>query len=170
MYVLGSSSVRCCSWVIFVLMIRRPPRSTRTDTLFPYTTLFRSLENPYYPPLSSGRRPRLTKTLSRSLWQMLYGQRPSDLTVTQASITWAAISIRMIRPLKPSAYWLQRPAANNKTYWGRQSATLWRSMMRELNSGPDKPHPRSHAGTASAMDYVREIGRASCRERVCQYV
>src|SRR3546814_19141102 len=25
-----------------VLMIRRPPRSTRTDTLFPYTTLFRS--------------------------------------------------------------------------------------------------------------------------------
>src|SRR3546814_14917988 len=28
-------------WVFF-LMIRRPPRSTRTDTLFPYTTLFRS--------------------------------------------------------------------------------------------------------------------------------
>src|SRR3546814_6911395 len=27
---------------IFFLMIRRPPRSTRTDTLFPYTTLFRS--------------------------------------------------------------------------------------------------------------------------------
>src|SRR3546814_18865649 len=29
----------CC-----VLIIRRPPRSTRTDTLFPYTTLFRSAE------------------------------------------------------------------------------------------------------------------------------
>src|SRR3546814_4875360 len=28
----------------FFLMIRRPPRSTRTDTLFPYTTLFRSLK------------------------------------------------------------------------------------------------------------------------------
>src|SRR3546814_14579868 len=28
--------------VVFFLMIRRPPRSTRTDTLFPYTTLFRS--------------------------------------------------------------------------------------------------------------------------------
>src|SRR3546814_2705998 len=27
----------------FFLMIRRPPRSTRTDTLFPYTTLFRSI-------------------------------------------------------------------------------------------------------------------------------
>src|SRR3546814_2408566 len=27
---------------VFFLLIRRPPRSTRTDTLFPYTTLFRS--------------------------------------------------------------------------------------------------------------------------------
>src|SRR3546814_5428266 len=31
---------RC--WYVFFLMIRRPPRSTRTDTRFPYTTLFRS--------------------------------------------------------------------------------------------------------------------------------
>src|SRR3546814_10869563 len=28
---------------LFFLMIRRPPRSTRTDTLFPYTTVFRSV-------------------------------------------------------------------------------------------------------------------------------
>src|SRR3546814_8680193 len=28
--------------IVFLLMIRRPPRSTRTDTLFPYTTLLRS--------------------------------------------------------------------------------------------------------------------------------
>src|SRR3546814_8913897 len=30
---------------LFFLMIRRPPRSTRTDTLFPYTTLFRSFRH-----------------------------------------------------------------------------------------------------------------------------
>src|SRR3546814_9584143 len=36
-------------------MIRRPPRSTRTDTLFPYTTLFRS-EDPVEEP--EHRRPR----------------------------------------------------------------------------------------------------------------
>src|SRR3546814_13833808 len=30
-------------FVFFFFMLRRPPRSTRTDTLFPYTTLFRSL-------------------------------------------------------------------------------------------------------------------------------
>src|SRR3546814_12808016 len=33
-----------CFILLFFLMIRRPPRSTRTDTLFPYTTLFRSPE------------------------------------------------------------------------------------------------------------------------------
>src|SRR3546814_12577806 len=33
-------------FLFFFLMIRRPPRSTRTDTLFPYTTLFRSQAGP----------------------------------------------------------------------------------------------------------------------------
>src|SRR3546814_10883765 len=35
-----------CLFIVFFffLMIRRPPRSTRTDTLFPYTTLFRSIQ------------------------------------------------------------------------------------------------------------------------------
>src|SRR3546814_7682757 len=40
-------------------MIRRPPRSTRTDTLFPYTTLFRSIGPPCgraSPPAFSRRR------------------------------------------------------------------------------------------------------------------
>src|SRR3546814_12940903 len=32
-----------CFFCFFFLMILRPPRSTRTDTLFPYTTLFRSI-------------------------------------------------------------------------------------------------------------------------------
>src|SRR3546814_19882062 len=33
----------CTCLPFFFLMIRRPPRATRTDTLLPYTTLFRSL-------------------------------------------------------------------------------------------------------------------------------
>src|SRR3546814_12316334 len=41
-YVLGVRCSLCWIVVFFFLMIRRPPRSTRTDTLFPYTTLFRS--------------------------------------------------------------------------------------------------------------------------------
>src|SRR3546814_8878437 len=39
-------------YVFFFLMIRRPPRATRTDTLFPYTTLFRSR-----PEALGGSRP-----------------------------------------------------------------------------------------------------------------
>src|SRR3546814_12169701 len=38
----SSFRVAIAYYVFFFLMIRRPPRSTRTDTLFPYTTLFRS--------------------------------------------------------------------------------------------------------------------------------
>src|SRR3546814_5991030 len=51
---------------LFFLMIRRPPRSTRTDTLFPYTTLFRS--------------PRLASVPRRNwLWKQT-GRAPSVLT------------------------------------------------------------------------------------------
>src|SRR3546814_11783473 len=42
--------------LFFFLMIRRPPRSTRTDTLFPYTTLFRSLA----AETSNGHHPLVT--------------------------------------------------------------------------------------------------------------
>src|SRR3546814_4936680 len=41
-------------------MIRRPPRSTRTDTLFPYTTLFRSeFAHAFSVPLGNGRQAEL---------------------------------------------------------------------------------------------------------------
>src|SRR3546814_18709780 len=48
-------------------MIRRPPRSTRTDTLFPYTTLFRSLVRSFGRPLhhlDSLTEPALTAFLA----------------------------------------------------------------------------------------------------------
>src|SRR3546814_20730016 len=44
----------CCYF--FFLMILRPPRSTRTDTLFPYTTLFRSQGLFYYPEVERLKR------------------------------------------------------------------------------------------------------------------
>src|SRR3546814_8299411 len=58
-----------CVILVFFLMIRRPPRSTRTDTLFPYTTLFRSGEIlrldcrrklPRHPPRISGSEPSVS--------------------------------------------------------------------------------------------------------------
>src|SRR3546814_3321943 len=49
----------------FFLMIRRPPRSTRTDTLFPYTTLFRSRLR-QLPDSNHPRDPRLSKEVIMS--------------------------------------------------------------------------------------------------------
>src|SRR3546814_1079374 len=43
-------------------MIRRPPRSTRTDTLFPYTTLFRSTPSVVRLPPSAKRRMQIVPT------------------------------------------------------------------------------------------------------------
>src|SRR3546814_9204289 len=45
-------------------MLRRPPISTRTDTLFPYTTLFRSIRLPI-PDLTEERRKELAKLASQ---------------------------------------------------------------------------------------------------------
>src|SRR3546814_1032104 len=59
--------------VVFFLMIRRPPRSTRTDTLFPYTTLFRSQR---IQPLFSSRQqllPRLCSPGSLRVGLLLHG-------------------------------------------------------------------------------------------------
>src|SRR3546814_8077848 len=48
----------CQVYYLYFLMIRRPPRSTRTDTLFPYTTLFRSLEQEGTYPLPEAQLDR----------------------------------------------------------------------------------------------------------------
>src|SRR3546814_3974688 len=47
-------------------MIRRPPRSTRTDTLFPYTTLFRSSTGGFPRTLSSARQQDCARSLPRA--------------------------------------------------------------------------------------------------------
>src|SRR3546814_18619488 len=57
-------------------MIRRPPRSTRTDTLFPYTTLFRSppADQPRCGIGQSGRN--LAEFLGRSIWGPTLARTP----------------------------------------------------------------------------------------------
>src|SRR3546814_7223661 len=50
----------CWCMLFFFLMLRRPPRSTRTDTLFPYTTLFRSSVGKW-----AGTQSRMTPTPAR---------------------------------------------------------------------------------------------------------
>src|SRR3546814_186764 len=59
-------------YVFFFLMIRRPPRSTRTDTLFPYTTLFRS------------KPPRPAMAAVRAIGENPLSARWSDIVVGSA--------------------------------------------------------------------------------------
>src|SRR3546814_12959228 len=77
---------------VFFLMIRRPPRSTRTDTLFPYTTLFRSAARP--------RRPR-------PLPQLGLGRRKAE----------GPLSYHRTRPART---WRQRLVARRQLRHGRQ--------------------------------------------------
>src|SRR3546814_17056338 len=80
---INSFFVQVLLYIIFFLMIRRPPISTRTDTLFPYTTLFRSepsdrLERQLHAVVERGRclhrRPRSEEHTSelQSLMRISY--------------------------------------------------------------------------------------------------
>src|SRR3546814_1214743 len=59
--------------MVFLLMIRRPPRSTRTDTLFPYTTLFRSEIGHRRPLCGVGQRVFLHRVIVTQLAQHRVG-------------------------------------------------------------------------------------------------
>src|SRR3546814_7013304 len=83
--------------LIFFLMIRRPPRSTRTDTLFPYTALFRSR-------LLVGARAQWRATPPAG--QCLYFANHSSHLDTMA--IWSALSPAQraqTRPVAARDYW-----------------------------------------------------------------
>src|SRR3546814_14650067 len=60
----STASIHSCALCCFFLFIRRPPSSTRTDTLFPYTTLFRSLVPGDHEPNVASVSSRHTPTAS----------------------------------------------------------------------------------------------------------
>src|SRR3546814_14437882 len=124
-------------------MIRRPPRSTRTDTLFPYTTLFRS-------QLLSRFRARLGVPVHAT---------HSGLNDGERARTWAAA-------LRGEA----------RVVVGTRSAVftpLPEAGLIVIDEEHDGSYKQQDGIRYHARDFalVRgKIGRASCRERVCQYV
>src|SRR3546814_18505825 len=105
-------------------MIRRPPRSTRTDTLFPYTTLFRS-------------QPGLSETLEKE-------------TLRQRSLAEEVIAhLVLIR---------------------KQIAALEQTSKEAAAATERFESVERFVGRLEQALATLEIGRASCRERVCQYV
>src|SRR3546814_10190324 len=77
-------------------MIRRPPRSTRTDTLFPYTTLFRSSRGNHSAACSglSARGPRVTVWIAWPGILRLNGDASHSLIVRHG---WGAAGERKAR-------------------------------------------------------------------------
>src|SRR3546814_14330455 len=106
-------------------MIRRPPRSTRTDTLFPYTTLFRS-------------------------WQKANGPRLRD--------TWNTCC----EPIMLIDFFYHLRARKLPV-----SVQEYLTLLQALKNGLMAPTIDDFYHLARM---TLEIGRASCRERVCQYV
>src|SRR3546814_14489084 len=105
-------------------MIRRPPRSTRTDTLFPYTTLFRSL-------------------------------------VKHDHVDFVLDSGKLVRFHDPRRF----------------GAVLWwpadedaHPLLATMGPEPFDPAFNGDYLFRKSRGRVVEIGRASCRDRGCQYV
>src|SRR3546814_10538444 len=78
-------------------MIRRPPRSTRTDTLFPYTTLFRSRRARTAAPLY-GRRPPADGKLMRILLTNDDGVNATGLKVLETIARTLSDDIWIVAP------------------------------------------------------------------------
>src|SRR3546814_11624116 len=77
---------------VFFLMLRRPPRSTRTDTLFPYTTLFRSADETASRPDPLMLRELLALEGLRAEQALMIGDTEYDVAMA-AAIDMPAIGV-----------------------------------------------------------------------------
>src|SRR3546814_7975827 len=73
-------------------MIRRPPRSTRTDTLFPYTTLFRSAKSDIRQFFCAGKN---NKTfVSQTHWKTLRSEEHTSELQSLMRISYAVFCLK----------------------------------------------------------------------------
>src|SRR3546814_11323798 len=131
--------------MLFLLVIRLPPRSTRTDTLFPYTTLFRSV--------------RLRPVVGHGHCSIGEGKRMIPRSATEIAISCVS-HLAEHGLIKPGHQQAARAAVavaivdldDNEAVVKAAMDALWEHTI-QLWEGSSK-----------------DIGRASCTERVCQYV
>src|SRR3546814_12685336 len=134
----------------FFLMIRRPPRSTRTDTLFPYTTLFRSVLDEH-----AGQRECNDEQAQRlgevAMDHLLPGFRRLDRTVRIQLLRRGNLMRRFRYGQVPVT---ARPVRTTETGVGQPDIS------------PD--HEQAEAPDHRARVEPPEVGRTACRERGCQ--
>src|SRR3546814_11093424 len=129
----------------FFLMIRRPPRSTRTDTLFPYTTLFRSVE-PTLAPDDAEDVPAVERRGQYGFGALMHivRRRPAEMQRAEYAV------------LDPAGAVVARDAQIHRFQYVDLARRGPGAITRVIGQHPDR-------GPC-------QIGRASWRERVCQYV
>src|SRR3546814_12569742 len=129
-------------------MIRRPPRSTRTDTLFPYTTLFRS-------DRGARRRARLD---ARGR-----GRGPLAGRALSPSAPFR-VGYRAVTAFLPN--FVMEDGRDQGPKRTPRNGTLDEILVDwdEFRAA----RPQLGAAFVRILGYF-QIGRASCRERVCQY-
>src|SRR3546814_16935572 len=133
-------------------MIRRPPRSTRTDTLFPYTTLFRSVHASGAGLVAVIAAGALAVIGTLALAQIL-------LALAKSPPARIAVGLAIALPAGAAGYFAMRGIA-----LAAMPAYIWQHVL-----------PIVAAVAIAAMSWARlgaapKIGRASCRERGGQYV
>src|SRR3546814_17760500 len=126
-------------------MIRRPPRSTRTYTLFPYTTLFRSIT------LRTLTEDAAQRCACLALHLRNRGHEPHTVAhfVNRLVFCMFAEDVGLL-PNKLFLRMLEH-AEKRPAEFQAMAADLFRAMRTGARVG------------------FEQIGRASCRERVCQY-
>src|SRR3546814_13426570 len=141
-------------------MTRRPPRSTRTDTLFPSTTLFRSGRGAH--PAQSGWL-GLSRRFHRSGAGRLGSQLPGRGRKRSARgdgrkpIAGAGEELRQLEVHDVGVH-------TERDVGPMRMIASWRPTLVALAA------VALVTVSQAAHAELRKIGRASCRERVCQYV
>src|SRR3546814_20885288 len=130
-------------------MIRRPPRSTRTDTLFPYTTLFRSATGSLdFEQTSADAFPRADARLTIN-----------NFTRTTAALVSEPVDINVAGKLLPDGGEVRAVMRERGSVIGRLQASL-RTVGPGAGSWTERLQEAPRRG---------EIGRGSGRGRGWQY-
>src|SRR3546814_15699444 len=136
----------------FFFLIRRPPRSTRTDTLFPYTTLFRSASR--YPARSGGSAVRRKRRGDRSRWRP--SPNPFVLSLSKHRSFLSAVQEKD----SPST------SSGQTEILEAPLVTARASRRRRREYGPaHSPPPLTRGKQRRSRDPSDQNGRASWRDR-----
>src|SRR3546814_11859017 len=141
-------------------MIRRPPRSTRTDTLFPYTTLFRSLDVDGLKP--GGFSDELAHAPAGPFQQNVH-------TLSDGCFVEGALLVaeQRLQARQPVFHDFGRDLSRH--VGGRSAGTRRVSDVIGLGA-VHRPHGLPRVGALRLLSPWEAIGRAQCRENVCQSV